>query len=161
MIIERTLCLEKCRSSKEVGDNFSRRLSEPRTSIPFPRLACAASSKATSKGHVRPVSFDNASSPSLKKSSQEMRLVGSLPPYLVSPSSCIAPCEYRGPLFRNSEDSSEVLRLLRGIDVPVTDVGCTNQGVGYPRTFTARHEVEDPTVPSTTDPRFHRYARTR
>lgn len=62
----------------------------------------------------------------------------------------IVSCEYPGPLFRNSEDFTEVLRLLRGIDVPVSDVSeCTNQGVGYPRTFTARHEVEDPTVPST------------
>lgn len=59
--------------------------------------------------------------------------------------------EYRSPLFRGPEESTEVFCLLRGIDVPVTDIGCSNQGVGYPRTFTARHEVEDPTVPSLND----------
>jgi len=50
-------------------------------------------------------------------------------------------------LYFAVQRSPEVLCLLGGIDVPVTDIECSNQGVGYPRTFTARHEVEDPTIP--------------
>ena len=104
-----------------------------------------------SKGHVLPVSSYNASSSSLekkekKREASERDAAGLSPVFTLHRANTVV------HYFAVPRTPPEVLRLLRGIDVPVSDVvECTNQGVGYPRTFTARHEVEDPTVPSATD----------